>query len=124
MTTGKRILIVDESALVRRKVRLALEPNGWHVLELASPVGAARTMLRHAPDVILLDVPPTDNAAAEVEEVIQASRALHDTVVLLFSVRSAEEMADLVTRCGVSGFVEKSADDSVLISALNELMGS
>jgi DNA-binding response OmpR family regulator len=53
---GQRLLLVDGDALIRRRLRLALEDEGYEVLEAGTGVDALAALRREPPDVVLLEL--------------------------------------------------------------------
>src|ERR1041385_2273683 len=54
--TPKKILIVDDSVLVRKTLGMKLKSSGYDVLEAADGGTAVSTVRRERPDLILLDI--------------------------------------------------------------------
>src|SRR5271163_3394835 len=52
----KKILIVDDSEVVLRAIRMRLESKGYEVLTALDGAGAVSTARRESPDLILLDL--------------------------------------------------------------------
>jgi YesN/AraC family two-component response regulator len=56
-TSGPRVLIVDDQALVRAGFRMILTASGIEVIgEAADGVEAVEAVRRSAPDVVLMDI--------------------------------------------------------------------
>lgn len=55
-STGKRVLIVDDAALVRAYYRQALERSGYDVDEALNGVEGLEKTLVHAFDVVIVDI--------------------------------------------------------------------
>lgn len=56
MVATHKLLIIDDDATLRRRLRAALEANHWAVVEASNGADAAELAKQHAPDVVLLDV--------------------------------------------------------------------
>lgn len=56
MATGKRILVIDDDADFRASIRPLLESEGFTVFEASSGRKGVELLVRHNPDVIVLDV--------------------------------------------------------------------
>ncbi len=55
MTSGKRVLIVDDEAPIREMIAVALEMAGYECLEADSAQSAHPIIVDSLPDMILLD---------------------------------------------------------------------
>ena len=63
---GKKVLVVDDDAVIVKSTRLKLESQGYEVVTASDPSGAISTARTERPDVILLDLsfPPDVGAVA------------------------------------------------------------
>lgn len=101
------VLIVDDNAAFRAAARAVLEAGGYRVMaEVGSGAAAVRAAARLRPDVVLLDIGLPD------QDGFTTCRQLHDDqpdlVVVLCSVREAEEYGDAIDLCSAAGFLPKS----------------
>ena len=89
---GTQVLVVDDEPRIRRFVRVALEQNGWDVLDAANGADAVDVAREQNPDLILLDInlPDLDDF-----EVLGRIREFADTPVIMLTGRDSE--ADRVT---------------------------
>ena len=62
----KRILIIEEEAVVRKAIRMACEKDGYEVVEAAGGVDGLRLFGETKPDLLLLDVALPDVSGFEV----------------------------------------------------------
>jgi two-component system nitrogen regulation response regulator NtrX len=98
------ILIVDDEANIRSSLKGALSREGWQVDDAPS-VAAARTQLREAYDVVLLDVWfPGESGLDLLAEIRDAAPA---TTVIMMSGHANIETAVQATRLGAYDFLEK-----------------
>lgn len=103
--SGRKVLLVDDSALVRAVVAHALSGGEFEVACLEDPKGLAAEVLRFAPDLLLVDASyPGVTDDLLVELVSPHARTLP---VVLFSDRSELELRALAERIGARGFVPK-----------------
>ena len=67
-----RILVIDDDALLRRVIRVALEAAGYEVIEAGDGTAALRVYREHGADLLLVDlfIPEPDGL-----EVIRTVRA-------------------------------------------------
>lgn len=118
-----RILVVDDSPAALKMARLPLESAGYEVLTKKEAVLVSSTILREKPHIVLLDVNMPAIQGDKLVEIIRGHPACADTILLLYSTKSAEELGALARRCGADGFVQKSPDSSLLVQQMNWWMG-
>lgn len=101
----RKVLLVDDSELVRALVVHALGRAGFEVSTIDDPSGLAAAVERETPDLVLVDAtfPGTDDDRLVELVAPHAARAR----VLLFSDRPAAEVDALAARMGASGAVPK-----------------
>jgi len=98
------ILIVDDEANIRSTLKGALAREGYQVDDAPS-VAAARTLLREAYDVVLLDVWfPGENGLDLLAEIHDSAP---ETTVVMMSGHANVETAVQATRLGAYDFLEK-----------------
>ena len=98
------ILIVDDEANIRSTLKGALAREGYQVDDAPSVAGA-RTLLREAYDIVLLDVWfPGENGLDLLAEIRDAAPA---TTVIMMSGHANVETAVQATRLGAYDFLEK-----------------
>src|SRR3979411_775785 len=66
MAPAKKILIVDDEAMIRKAVHLALEKEGYEVVEAETGGEALRRIELSKPDLILLDLMLPDVSGFDV----------------------------------------------------------
>ena len=118
--TPIRVVIADDHARIRARVREALEQNGCEVCgEGATAEDAIRLVGEHHPDVALLDIHMPGNGIQATHEITKAFPQV--TVVML--TQSAEE-TDLFDslRAGASGYLLKDTDPARLGNALRGVL--
>lgn len=99
-----KVLLVDDSALVRAVVAHALAAE-YEVASIDDPRGLAAEVARFSPDLLLVDASYpgiTDDALVDLVSVHAPARP-----VVLFSDRAAAEVEALAGRIGARGFVPK-----------------
>src|SRR5207245_2408081 len=56
VTGPKKILVVDDSLVIRKTLAMKVKGSGYLVIEAADGAGAVSTVRRERPDLILLDI--------------------------------------------------------------------
>jgi len=120
---GSKILVVDDSAFMRRIVRNILTRNGFdEIVEARDGLEAVEVFRRDSPDLVLLDIvmPGRDG--------IEALRRIRDvddnaTVVMLTAV-GQEAMRNECLRLGAVDYIVKPFEEERVIEVLHRLVGS
>ena len=116
---GGRVLVVDDGAMNRRVLTLALEREGHHVEE-AHDGREALELLAHRPfDVVLLDLIMPEMDGYATLEAIKADDALRHLPVIVIS--GVDEL-DSVVRCiemGATDYLSKPFNASLLRARVN-----
>lgn len=116
-----RVLVVDDSALVREGLKAVLGTHGkFHQIEVigdAETVAAAIAQARRLkPDVVLLDIRLPDgsglDACREIKRIVPASR-----VLILTSVAS-DELIHQAVLAGAQGYLMKEINPDGLVRAI------
>jgi len=118
----KKILIVDDSAAVRRALRDLLEQQeGWQVSgEAANGREAIEQAQRVRPDVVVLDLSmPVMNGLETAREL---NHRFPSVPVLMYTDFEARYLERAAWSAGVSSIVSKSESTEVLVRNLHALV--
>src|SRR5215468_7766570 len=121
VSTAKRILLVDDSALIRASAGGALTRAGFEVTVRA----AFDELLEHGIDgydLILMDVHMPELYGDDVAFTLRGERGL-TTPIYLFSSIDESELARLTAEAGVDGYIAKSAGLDELVSRVRRILG-
>jgi DNA-binding NarL/FixJ family response regulator len=114
----KKILIIDDHAVVREGIRYALEnTERFHVFQAASKSEAIAQITKIAPDGIIVDINLPDGNGLEI---VSWVRSISNTIAIV--VLTLNEHADFLLasmKAGASSYLHKSAPLSELLSALD-----
>ncbi|MBI5744860.1 MAG: response regulator [Elusimicrobia bacterium] len=102
---GKKILIIDDEALVRNYVRRALASRGWAVTEMADGASALDLLGREAFDVVICDLKMPDMRGEEVIKRIRQGWPAVKIIVITGSVSNIT--SPIVPGVEVDGFLIK-----------------
>lgn len=121
MTSTIRVLLVDDSALVRRGVRSVIEAHSEQgaievVGEAASAAAAMTEVMRLRPDVVLLDLRLPDDSG------INVCRRIHTeapaTRVLVLTSFVDDNLVYNAVIAGAHGYLMKEVDPPTLLEAI------
>lgn len=116
-----RVMIVDDSTLVRHGIRSVLAAHRGErplfvVAESAHVAGAVRDAAQHKPDVVLLDIRLPDGSGVEACREIIKRRP--DTAVLILTSFAGDNLLYEAIVAGAKGYLMKEIDPAGLIEAI------
>jgi DNA-binding NarL/FixJ family response regulator len=119
----KKILVIDDHAVVREGIISALEKSErFYTFEAASKSEAIAQITKLAPDGIIVDINLPDGNGLEIVTWVRSISSTIAIVVLTFNEHSDFLLASM--SAGASSYIHKSAPLSELISALDFALSS
>ncbi|HVE58318.1 MAG TPA: response regulator [Pyrinomonadaceae bacterium] len=121
-----KVMIVDDSPSVRHITSKLVKNAGWEVvlakdgLEAFETLQASETL----PDVVLTDVEMPRMDGYELLSSIKSHAALRQLPVIMITSRASEKHLQKAVELGVSEYLTKPFDDSVLIEKIKNLSGN
>ena len=119
MVSGKRILLVDDSALIRASAAQALGTAGYDVTVRA----AFDELIEHGFegfDLILMDVQMPELYGDDVAFTLRGQRGV-TTPIYLFSSVDEAELAGLARDAGIDGYIPKAIGLDELVARVNAI---
>ena len=114
------VVLADDDARLRRRVRAALELDRCVVLaEGASADEAVRLTLEHRPDVTLLDIHMPGSGIRAAQEIARQAPA---TAIVMLSLSATDDDLFDSLRAGASGYLLKDSDPQLLGRALRSAL--
>ena len=120
VTSGKRILLVDDSPLIRASAAQALDGAGFDVTVRA----AFDELLEHGIegfDLILMDVHMPELYGDDVAFTLRGERGI-TTPIYLFSSIEDRELAKLAADAGIDGYISKSRGLDELVARVRQIL--
>jgi two-component system NtrC family sensor kinase len=120
VVSRKRILLVDDSALIRASAAQALEAAGFDITVRA----AFDELLEHGIegfDLILMDVHMPELYGDDVAFTLRGERGV-TTPIYLFSSLEEHELAKLAADAGIDGYLLKSAGLDELVVRVRQIL--
>lgn len=115
--TTSKVLICDDSTLVRKKLRELLEIIQCEVLEASSGMEAVELFKEHKPDIVFMDIVMPDmdglEALRSIREHDQTAR-----VIMISSVGTSEKVLEAL-KCGAVDFLQKPYDKEQIHKAIH-----
>lgn len=119
----KRILVVDDSEVVRAMASDALEQGGFEVITASNGIEANRYLFRQErPDVIVLDVMIPLLHGDKIAKLIKDNRHTMDIPILLLSSKPEEELRRMVFESGADGYIRKPFTSQLIVEKVSETM--
>ena len=115
--TARKVLIVDDSALMRRSLRQIFEPEGWEVLEADNGLSAIEHFFVERPSLVMLDLVMRGMYGLEVLSKLRQIDPEARVIVVSADVQSSSH--DLAREGGASGFVIKPFNRDQILTAVN-----
>jgi DNA-binding NarL/FixJ family response regulator len=115
-----RIVIADDHARIRGRIREALEASGCEISgEGASAEEAVRLTVEHRPDVALLDIHMPGNGIQAARAIVRSAPEV--AVVMLTQSAQDDDLFDSL-RAGASGYLLKDTDPAALADKLRGVL--
>jgi two-component system, NarL family, invasion response regulator UvrY len=119
--SAKRILIVDDHAIVRAGCCLLLQQReDYSLIEADSGEEGLKLNALHKPDLIILDLGLKDMSGLEVLKQMLAANPLGRA--LIFTMYEDPVLAARAMESGASGFVTKNEGPNVLLAAAGKIL--
>ena len=114
-----RVVIADDQALVRGGFRLILNSAGIPVVaEAADGKEAIAAVLKHRPDVVLMDIRMPVMDGLEATRRILGSRPGQDVRVIMLTTFDLDKYVYAALAAGASGFLLKAVSPEHLVAAV------
>jgi two-component system response regulator DevR len=119
-----RVLVVDDSPLVREGIRAVLEGYGRAAgLEVAGEAASVAEAISHAaidrPDVVLMDIRLPDGSGLEACRTICTT--LPSVRILVLTSFVSDELVQEAVALGVAGYVTKEVAPQALVTAITDV---
>lgn len=116
-----RVLIVDDAAFMRTKIRLTIEKAGYEVVgEAENGADGVAQYLKLKPDLVTLDVTmPVMNGLDALKEIKKIDK---DARVLMVSAMGQEGIVREAVMAGARTFIVKPFTDERLIKTVEKLL--
>ena len=119
-----KILIADDSAVLRMAVKKLLEPAGYEVVTAEDGVEGITQFYTEQPDLVLLDVQMPKLSGYVVCRIIKEDPAATQVPVLILTVRNSAEDRYWGAKSGADGYLTKDALGDELLTAIKTQLAS
>jgi len=119
----KTILVVDDSAMIRRIVGQILQQYGYRPIVAENGLRGWETAKKVRPDLIIMDIEMPEMDGFEATSRIKSDPETAHIPVLFFTSLSREEDIRKAEKAGGRGFLNKPIAKEELLSILSEIFG-
>lgn len=117
---GKKVLIVDDAAFMRIKLKDILEKNNYEVVgEAENGIEAIEKYKEVSPDIVTMDITMPEMDGVEALKEIKAFDA--NAKILMCSAMGQQSMVMDAIRAGAVDFIVKPFDTERVIHALDKV---
>jgi two-component system, chemotaxis family, chemotaxis protein CheY len=102
-----RILVVEDSPVVRQTIRAALEADGHQVAESSDAEQALASLKTTAPELVITDVYMSGMDGIDLVRAIRALPGFRFIPILVLTTESEEEMKQRGRAAGATGWMVK-----------------
>ena len=114
-----RVVIADDQALVRTGFRMILNEAGISVVaEAADGTEAVSAVLRHRPDVVLMDIRMPEMDGLEATRRILAAPSASQCRIIILTTFDLDQYVYAALTAGASGFLLKHVSPEYLVTAV------
>ncbi len=124
MTVGNRVLVVEDSAVIRRLIEVCLRPAGLELLMRADGPSGLEAALHEKPDLLVLDIGLPHMDGWEILDQVRSDAQTENLPVLVLTAHAEEESRRRADEGGANLFVTKPFQPADFRQAVLNLMAS
>lgn len=117
-----RVLVVDDSDVIRTLITVNLEIEGFEVLQAVDGLDALEKVLAARPDVMTIDVKMPRLDGFDTVERLRADPRTHDLKIAMVTACAQESDLRRGDEVGVDAYVTKPFDPSSLVRTVRDLV--
>ena len=117
-----KVIIVDDDREAREMLAMALELEGFEVIQAANGVKLISSLHVHHPDILLLDVNMSWSDGFELCRSVRRNEQFRSLPVLFISARKSRADVETGLASGADGYFTKPIDFDALLGRMRELV--
>ncbi len=119
-----KVLVVDDSALIRQFIKAALEttPDLTVIGEAVDPHDAREKIKDIYPDIVLLDIEMPKMDGFEVLKSVRGDPRLEKLPIIMITSRTGEKHKQQALELGVNQYLGKPFQENNLLSTIDEVL--
>lgn len=118
------VLVIDDSDIARSSMVRALRAAGLTTLELPSPIGASREIIRNHVKLVVIDINMPTMRGDKLAALFRKSDRLKHLKLVLISGSDVEQLRALAQEVDADAVVAKSEGNDVLVRIVRRLLGA
>ena len=118
-----KVVLLDDSPIVRAATRDALEEAGMHVVAIDNLFLLGTTVRHERPDLVLLDVVMPLVGGDDVAKIVRENRQVAAVPFVLYSDAPEQTLEEKAAECGAVGFIPKSVSEEELAKRVRRFAG-
>jgi len=120
----KCVLIVDDSAFIRRHVKVILEKEGYMVREAGSEFGMFDNIDQYGQmaDLILMDLTSNETYGFDLIEKIRKVGRFKNIPIIVLTQHSDRESVSMARLLGVKGYLVKPVNVQILVEKVKAVL--
>lgn len=122
LTPKKRILIVEDQAVVVDMLRMRLEANNYEVITAGDGQEGLEKVYKENPNLIILDVMLPKMNGYKVCQLLKANPKYNTIPIIISSGRTTQEILKVGQEVGADAYVSKPFEAEELLSKMKELI--
>ncbi len=119
----KKVLVVDDSDVLRKIVSFNLQKEGYQVFEATNGIEALQVAEKIKPDVIILDVMMPQMDGFEALKRLRSDSSFDSTPIIILTAKGGEEDPRTAISLGANGFLTKPFSPLKLIEEVRRVIG-
>ena len=119
----KTILLVEDDAKITLALGIRLRHSGYEVVTAPDAIQAMAQALKHAPDVVVLDINLPGGDGFLVAERLRAQSVTATTPLIFITASKLPGLVERAKQLGAVAFIEKPFSAAQLTEALNRALG-
>ncbi len=114
----KKILVVDDSLLIRNIIKNELSNYGFEVIEAKNGQEAVDNFEAHSPDLITMDITMPSMSGLEAAEKIMESNP--EAKIIMVTAIGDDDIISQAIKLGIKDFIVKPFEAERLVSAIKK----
>ena len=119
MVTGKKIMVIDDSIVIRKMIEIALEEENYHLINATSGKEGMDSFEKDQPDLVILDMMLPDMNGIDLLKKIKEKG---NTPVIMLSGKDSPQLVENAKEVGVNDFLPKPFKDDELVEKVKNLI--
>jgi CheY-like chemotaxis protein len=122
-TKMAKVLIADDSAMMRKIAKMSIEKGGHTVVEAENGLEAVEKAKSELPQIILLDAEMPEMDGWEACKAIKTDAGTASIPVFMCTGHDLSEEPEMLKSCGANGYIMKPYTPEILLAKITEVVG-